>query len=426
MATAADLKVTTKVLITRTVLRRFARGGDLVSELILHRHLDDPYPVYERIRAGGPLYRSRLGLRAVTAHGLCSQVLRDPAFVLSNRTEEVRDGGRKRKVTARGGRRGGDRGFLDVEVADHARLRRLVAPAFRAKVMKTWEERVEKLAHRLLDDALARDSFDLVGDYAAALPIIVISELLGLTDVDVPTFARYGLVTARAIDGMRSAEQAREYAVAMRDLDAIFDNLIERRRADPRDDLVSFLVTSPEGAFLTSRELAATCQLLLTAGFETTTNMVGNAVAQFLRDPQQWQLLRDDPGLSARAVEEVLRFDPPIQYSVRAASGEMDLAGERLAPGSVLLLLLAAANRDPEVYSSPERFDITRSGRSEHLAFLDGPHYCIGAPLARMEGDVALRVLAQRVSRLEVAGPVTRRPTAAFRGLLELPLRAAG
>jgi P450-derived glycosyltransferase activator len=415
MLTLDEIRLTIKTGLTRAVVGRRARAGDLLCQLMLHQHLDDPYPVYERIRAQGELYRSQMGFRVLSSHALCAQVLRDPAFVPRQASAPAEETGKEA---------GDDGGFLDMEAVDHLRWRRLVAPAFRPKMMAMYRERVEKLAHQLLDKASERDGFDLVTDYAAPLPIVVISNLLGIEDIDVPRFSHYGLVTARAIDGIRSVRQAREYKTAMRELHTLFTDLVERRRRVPGDDLISTLLGGEDGAAISDSELVGTCQLLLTAGFETTTNMVGNAVFHLLRHPDQWRLLTGDPDLAKQTVEETLRYDPPIQFSVRSAYDGVELAGERLEAGQVLMLVLAAANRDPDVYPSPDRFDITRTDRPEHLAFLSGAHYCVGAPLARMEGEVALRTLAERMPELRAVGTPTRRPTAALRGLLHFPVQS--
>lgn len=414
MPKVAELRQATKLQLRRAVLFGQARRGDLVSSLFLHEHIDDPYPLYERMRERGPIYRSRMGVHAVTSHALCSTVLRDPAFARRN------EGG------AQPDQSGPDdsESFLDGELSDHMRWRRLVAPAFRQAKIGEYRRRTEEVAHRLLDAALAKGEFDLVTDYASPLPITVISELLGLSDVDVHRFAHYGFVTGKAIDGIRSVRQAREFRHAAAELDEIFKDLVRRRLDEPGDDLVSELLREHGGERLPEREIVGTCQLLLTAGFETTTNLVSNAVQRLLGDRPQWDKLIGDPDLAAATAEESLRFDPPVQYSIRVARDAFELGGERLGKGTILMLVLGAANRDPATFDDPSRFDITRSGQSQHLAFLSGAHYCVGAPLARMEADVALRALVDRAPELVAVGPAVRRPTASLRGLLHLPVAA--
>ncbi|WP_416969930.1 cytochrome P450 [Streptomyces sp. 4F14] len=417
MPNAADLLRTAKRQLRRANVWSMARRGDLVGQLMLHERLEDPYPLYERIRAQGPLYRSGLGLHAVTSHDLCTRVLRDPAF--ARRNEEPA------RVTPPGEQGpSGDTNFLQEELSDHMRWRRLVAPAFRPRKIGEYRRRTEEVAHRLLDQALAKGEFDLVTDFASPLPITVISELLGLTDVDVELFAHYGLITGKAIDGIRSNRQAREFRTAVRELDELFAGLVRKRRDEPGDDLVSELLKPQGDQALPEREIVGTCQLLLTAGFETTTNLVSNAALRLMADPVQWEKLVADPELAPAAAEESLRYDPPVQYSIRVAREEFEAAGRRLPPDTVLMLVLGGANRDPDVFVDPHRFDITRPDATSHLAFLSGAHYCVGAPLARMEADVALKALAERVPGLRPAGRPVRRPTAALRGLLHLPAAA--
>ncbi|UNS95066.1 cytochrome P450 [Streptomyces tubbatahanensis] len=447
----AELRRAARLQYKRAVLWTHARRGDLVCRLMLHEHLDDPYPLYEHIRAHGPVYRSRAGVQAVTAHELCSQVLRGSAFARRNEEPAAGPGARTAPAASQtsapgdvdgsgtgtgegtapaegGGAAGdepGDTSFLEAEVADHMRWRRLVAPAFRPRKIAEYRKRTEEVAHRLIDTALARGgTFDVVTDFASPLPITVISELLGITDVDVDRFAYYGLVTGRAIDGIRSARQAAEFRAAARELNAMFTNLVGKRRGEPGEDLVSELLRSQDGDQLPEQEIIGTCQLLLTAGFETTTNLVSNAVLRLLSDRSQWEALVGDPGLAPAVAEESLRFDPPVQYSIRVAREALTLGDRPVPVGTVLMLVLGAANRDPVIFPDPHRFDISRSGAGQHLAFLSGAHYCVGAPLARMETDVALSVLAERAPELHRAGPLRRRPTAALRGLLSLPVSA--
>lgn len=424
MPNAEKLRSAARLQYKRAVLWSHARRGDLVCRLMLHEHLADPYPLYEGIRAEGPVYRSRAGVQAVTAHELCGQVLRDSAFGRRNEdagTAEPAADGPPAAADARAG--GGNASFLDGEVADHMRWRRLVAPAFRTRKIAEYRHRTEEVAHRLLDAALDRGGdFDLVTDFASPLPITVISELLGITDVDVDRFAHYGLVTGRAIDGVRSVRQATEFREAAGELDAMFTALVRRRRDEPGDDLVSDLLRPQGDERLPEQEIIGTCQLLLTAGFETTTNLVSNAVLRLLSDREQWEALVADPKLAPAVAEESLRYDPPVQYSIRVVRDTLHLGGVTLPSGTVLMLVLGAANRDPDVFPDPHRFDITRPDAGQHLAFLSGAHYCVGAPLARMEADVALSVLAERLPELRRAGRLRRRPTAALRGLLNLPV----
>ncbi|HYO00811.1 MAG TPA: cytochrome P450 [Mycobacterium sp.] len=401
----------------RAALWTLARSGDLLAE-VLEPGGKDVYALYDRMRAHGPVYRSRTGARAVTSHALCDQVLRDPRFVIRD-SKGVPADADPWEATVGGPLTGS---FLEQDPPDHTRLRRLVAPAFRPAVIRGYRDRVDALARQLLDKALQRESFDLVGDLAAPLPITVITDLLGIPDVDTARFARYGAIVGQSIGGVFSLAQAEQLRAASDDLVALFVRL--EREDSLGDDVLSLLRAARVDGRLSSDELVATCGLLLIAGFETTVNLIGNAVAALARHPKQWELLRRDPGLAAAAVEETLRFDPPVQLTVRVPHEYVELDGELLAPDTRVMLMLAAAGRDPAAHPDPARFDITRSGGTDHLAFSSGIHYCLGAPLARLEAEVAIQVLAERVPALQMTDGARRRPGNAIRGYACMPMTA--
>lgn len=402
-----DLRLDGRLRAQRAVLRWWSLRGDDTAMVVLGDRAADPFPVYERLRARGPLVRSRMGVWTATGHGLCRSVLRDPRF----RVESAGEGALL------------DLSLLELDAPDHARLRKLAAHAFRPRLMAAYRGRMEAVAERLLDD-LDPTGADLVAQFAWPLPITVITDLLGVDTVDHATFARWGRAIGQALSGVTSARQARELATAAADLESLFTELVRRRRAEPRDDLVSSLVTAHDGGVLTAAELTSLCQLLLVAGFETTVNLIGSAVDQLLDHPDQWAALVADPDLAAGAVEEVLRHQSPVQATSRVAREDVEMAGVRLPVGSVVVLLIGAANRDPEVFADPHRFSITREGAGEHLAFSGGAHYCLGAALARAEGEVALRAVAARFPQLHRNAPPRHRPGSILRGLTALPVAA--
>jgi cytochrome P450 len=374
----------------------------------------DPYRVYERMRAGGPIVPTRLGNWATTGHGVTDQVLRDRRFGV-------------RGTEAGIGSEAMDLSFLERDPPDHTRLRRLAAPAFGPRRMADYRPRVERVTADLVDRAAASGRFDLVSAIAAPLPIAVITDLLGIPEADAVAFARYGATIGGALDGVRSLRHARQLIAARSELDRILGDLLDLRRREPADDLVSRLLAA-EGATITTDELLPMCTLLLIAGFETTVNLIGNAVHALLADPDQWAQLRDEPGLAAAAVEESLRHDPPVQRTARVAHEAVDVAGVRVRPDQWVVTLIGAANRDPAVYDDPDRFDLHRfaPGRdhpADHLAFSGGIHYCVGQPLARLEGEVALATLAERLD-LAPAGRPSRRSGTTIRGFLHLPVTA--
>jgi cytochrome P450 len=395
-----DLQLDARLRAQRGVFRWWSLRGDDVATLLLGDRWADPFPLYERLRARGPLVPSRTGLRAVTGHGLCRAVLRDPRF----RTQSGDDDGMM------------DLSLVERDGPDHARLRKLAAHAFRPRLMAAYRGRMEAVAQQLLDD-LDPAGTDLVERFAWPLPITVITDLLGVDTVDHATFARWGRAVGQALSGVVSGRQARELAAAAADLE-------RRRRAEPRDDLVSSLAAAEDEGALTAAELLSLCRFLLIAGFETTVNLIGSGVDRLLDHPDQWAALVADPGLARGAVEEVLRHQSPVQATTRVAGEDVELAGVALPAGSVVVLLIGAANRDPEVFADPHRFDITRADAGEHLAFSSGAHYCLGAALARVEGEVALQAVAARFPGLRRTGPPRHRPGSVLRGLTALPVAA--
>ncbi|RLV49484.1 cytochrome P450 [Nocardioides mangrovicus] len=368
----------------------------------------DPYPVYEHIRARGGWVGTRLGNLATVDHAACDQILRSRRFGVRPEGESGAD-------------ETGGLSFLNENPPDHGRLRRLAAPAFGARQVAGYRPRIERVVAELLDRAGSR--FDLVDDLAAPLPIAVITELLGIPDADATAFAAYGEVVGSALGGIRSLGHARALMRANADLEQIFERLVEERRRRPADDLVSRLAAA-EGDALRPGELVPMCTLLLIAGFETTVNLIGNAVGALLDHPDQWALLCEDPSQAGRAAAETLRFDPPVQRTARVSFDEVEVAGRPVASHQVVHVLLGGANRDPAVFTEPDRFDLTRPDAGEHLAFGSGAHHCLGRPLAELEAEIALRVLAERLPRLRRAGPVRLRPATLIRGPLHLPVAA--
>lgn len=398
-----------KAAAMRAVTFALAASGDQLAKLYQVR--DDPWPIYRRIRDRGPVYRSLLGYSAVSSHELCGKVLRGTEF-------GVRDS-QGRLTEEQAVPIGVEPSLLELDPPDHSRLRRLVAPAFRPKLINGYRPQIEKVANSLLDKVDL--SFDLITDFATPLPIAVISDLLGIPEDRRGEFARYGTLTGQALDGRLNGRQSSELEAAIVALNDLFTELMEERRADPGTDVISVLVRAVDAEQVTPGELLATCQLLLIAGFETTVNLIGNGVYQLGKHPEQWKLLREKQGLAASAVEEILRYDPPVPITARTAQTDVELAGRAIRKDSIVLTMIAIANRDSKVYSDPETFDITREG-PEHFAFSSGVHYCLGAQLARIEGEIALRVLSERLPKIRLAGTPRLRQSSSIRGFLELPV----
>jgi cytochrome P450 len=404
---------------TELYLRRFTDfysrtvWRDPMAQLRGRAGRDDPYPIYERVRARGTVVPTRLGNFLSPSHEVCNLVLRDRRF-------GVRNGERVKTADEF------DMSFLDMDPPDHTRLRRLAQPFFSPKLMAGYRPRVFSQVDELISafGSFGDGSFDLVSSFAAPLPIAVITDLLGVPDADAERFSEVGTVIGSALSGIRSLSHAAQLRSADATLRTLFASLFELRRVSPADDVISHLVALSDDQ-IRPEELRPLCTLLLVAGFETTVNLIGNAVNALLSHPSQWRDLCDDPaGLAGPAIEETLRWDPPVQRTARCALEDLDLDGVRLRRGQFVVTMLAAANRDPAVFSRASTFDIHRTPEADHLAFSSGIHYCVGAPLARMEATIALQRLAECLPGLTRAGALRRRTSGIVRGPLHFPVRA--
>jgi unspecific monooxygenase len=374
----------------------------------------DPYDQYRRLRAEGPLRRTQPDVWVATSHALCGQVLRDPRF--GHRP----DG--EASVFRSEGLEEERRSFLSLDPPDHTRLRRLVSKAFTARLVERLRPRVAELVDSLLADVSGET--DLISALAWPLPVAIISELLGVPPEDNSRFKVWSDALARGLDPdfiLPPAEIARREKARDEFVD-YFRTLADRRRADGGgSDLLSALVAvSDQGDTLTEAELLATCILLLVAGHETTVNLIGNGALALLRHPDQLAWFRTHEEEAPGAIEELLRYDPPVQLTARNALEDVELAGELIGSGQIVLLLIGAANRDPEVFPEPDRLDLTRTPE-RHLAFGMGIHYCLGAPLARLESRLALTRLFRR--EVTLAGDVSYRDNLILRGPVTLPVR---
>jgi hypothetical protein len=384
---------------------------DQVARLALAPGRTNPYAVYDRIRARGTLVPTRMGAWATPSHRVCSAVLRDRRFGV-RLDDEPRDADRI------------DMSLLSINPPDHTRLRRLVQPAFSPKIVAGYASRIEATVGGLLDTAAAAGEFDLISGFAAALPIAVITDLLGIPDADAAYFARIGAIIGSAVGGIRSLRHAAALQQSKDALDRLFADLFALRRREPGDDVVSRIVAA-EGSQIMPSEMQSLCALLLVAGFETTVNAIGNGVLALLRQPAQWEALCADPaGLAPRAATEALRFDPPVQLTERLALEAAELEGQPISRGQSVLTLIGAANRDPEAFDRPDTFDLHRDDPADSLAFSGGIHYCAGAPLARLELTLALQLLAERMPGLARTGPVQRRNSNIIRGPIRVPVTA--
>ncbi|MFI9387307.1 cytochrome P450 [Kutzneria sp. NPDC052558] len=413
----SDRQLATAIAMGKVVLGGYRLLRDPGALLIHPSQSIDPYPLYERIRAKGKVVPSRLGMLLVSDYELCNAVLRDPAFGVAPNSEigqpDPKLDGMVDPLSD---------SFIFRNPPQHTRLRRVVSPLFTPRAMHERRARIEAVVDEFLDQLAGREEFDLVGEFAARVPIKIICDLLGVSDAEHRKMIEWGIVLATSIDGMGSMAQVRELRTTLTELNSFLSERIAEHRAEPNDDVIGRMLADGSMA---EPDLLATAGLLLAAGFETTVNLIGNGVLAMLANPVVRQRLVDDPDATDTIVEEVLRLDPPIQYTARLALPDADarLAGRSVPPGRVVVLLTAAANRDPAVFPDPHRLDPDRPNAREHLTFSSGVHYCLGAGLARLEGVIALRALFRRFPDLRLGGAVRRHPSRAVRGPLRLPVR---
>lgn len=415
----STLKTAAQFFALRTLVRGYALLGDPYAGVMASPPNRDPYPMYEKVRAKGDMVRSRMGAYVTPSREICDSVLRDNRFVTATFDEAsmvpitlVKDGEKIVNPV--------QDSFLMKNPPDHTRLRKLVQPFFTPRALKDRTASIQKIVTDHLDRL--GDRFDVVGEFASQVPIQVIADLLGVPDENKDLFARWGSSLAETLDGVWSHQQLKDLHATIIEYNDFIDVLIDERRRNPQDDIVSHLVQ--EHHDLSREDLVATTGLLLFAGFETTVNLISNGVLKAFENPHTIAPLSQSPEYAEGFVEEVLRLDPPVQYTIRWPKERLELAGVSLPKGMPVMLMLAAANRDPRVFDDPLVFDPTRSNAREHLAFSAGIHYCIGAGLSRIEGTLALHELFKRFPNLAADGPVTRRRSKLIRGALRLPVRA--
>ena len=409
-------------------LSRSARRGDLVGRLLRDRAVrEEPYDLYEQLRSRGLLVPSVLGY-VTTSHAVVQEVLRSDRFGVGFDRAALP---RPFRWALEFGDDPDTAGVVDppsmlvTDPPDHTRFRRLVSRAFTPRSIAAFQPMIETTTARLLDElerAGGGGPVDLVDVWAAELPVLVIAELLGVPAERKAEFLTWGAASAATLDPGLPWRRYVEAERALRALHAFLREHFARLRRDPGDDLVSRLVGLPDEEALTERELHAMVMLLLGAGFETTVNLLGNAVVALDAHRDQWEALAADPSGWDNAVEEVLRWDSPVQITGRSSKGGVSVAGRDIPTSNRITVLLGAANRDPEVFEDPARFDVSRANARDHLAFSAGIHYCVGAGLARLEAVVALRMLTERFPRLRVAGRPERRDLQTLRGFEHLPV----
>ena len=387
----------------------------------------NPYATYANLRSKDPIHRSKLiNGWVLTRHRDISAVLKDPRFLADERKQNGYE-----KFRAQAIKQGvidptesDSLSMLRSDPPDHTRLRALVSRAFTPRTVEGLRGRTEAIVSEHLDAVADQGGMDVIAALAYPLPVIIIADMLGIPPEDHARLKHWSDEMVRGM-GISSVEDGRRSRRGRRELRAYFEGIASARRREPREDLLSaLLAVEAEGDRLSTDELYETCELLLVAGHETTTNLIGNGLLALLRNPDQFEMLRRDPSLIEHAVEELLRYDAPVQATTRIAGEDMDFDGHAFRKGQQVALVIGAANRDPEQFSDPDRLDVSRE-EVRHLSFGHGIHFCLGSPLARLEAPIAFRALIERFPQMQLDDTVTPhfKDNLILRGLHQLPVR---
>jgi cytochrome P450 len=384
----------------------------------------DPYPHYARLREAGAVLKMPFGGWMVTRYELVDRVLRSSAFRTPRGHRDANDPAGPPRYAPDGKMSAHRRLWLLFQSGDsHARLRKLIMKAFTPRAVSTLAPRIEALAGELLAPALERGAMEVIQELAYPLPATVICELLGIPAADRDLNRKWAATVAATMDPVCSDAQIAATEVAMHEWDAYIRELIAARRRNPGDALLdALLAVEADDTRLSEDEVAANATFLFVAGHETTTNLIGNGLYALLRHPDQLAKLRAEPALAENAVEELLRFDSPVHIALRVALETIELEGVTIEREVPLMTGLACANHDPRRFERPDDLDITRAD-PKPLSFGGGPHYCVGAALARLESKYAFEQLVTQTRSIELAtAQVTWRPSFSLRGLVALPI----
>ncbi len=378
----------------------------------------NPYPFYDILRQHAPIYYwDEWDFYFLTRYDDCATLLRDNRLGHGDFNEELFSASQKDLWQMQ------KDWVLFKNPPDHTRLRSLVFKAFTPRTVEKLRDTIQAVTNNLLDKVQEKGEIDLIADLAYPLPVTVIAEMLGIPQAEQDQFHGWSNALARSIDLTADTTVYDHASQAAAEFTEYLAALAEERRRRPKDDLLSALVAvEDEGERLTANELYATSALLFVAGHETTINLIGNGMLALLRHPDQFKLLQRDSTLGKTAVEEFLRYDSPVQLTSRIVLEEVQLDGQTFPRGTQLSFMLGAANHDPERFENPGQLDITRQN-NPHLSFSGGIHYCLGAPLARLEGEIAITTLLQRLPNLQLANETPEyTDNYVLRGLKSLPL----
>jgi cytochrome P450 len=387
--------------------------GDLLLELLDPANWADPYPIHDAMRQHGPVYHSKV-LRSYVFVGFeaASVALKDLRFLAGRPGENDEAAGLANQDS-----------LVKLDPPRHTQVRKLLVKGFSLKAIEAMSGWVNDLSHELLDNVADQSEFDGVAEIAFPLPVRVISHILGIPNEKADDIRVWGESLAPTIDPFMSPAQVVAAGEASRAMLNYFRELVDDHRRHPRDDILSALIAATEdGVGLTDGELLATCQLMLVAGFGTSVGMIGNMLNQFVDRPDEWRALQEDNTHVTTAVDEVLRYESPVSMTLRIVGENMEMFGHRMKAGSRAVVLIGAANRDPDVFPDPHRFDPRRENAGRHLAFSPGVHHCLGAALARLEGREILQAMLDRMPAMTRAGAPSRYPNMNARGMTSVPL----
>jgi cytochrome P450 len=386
---------------------------------------DDPYRQYAALREHDPVHRSPLEVCALFRYDDIVRVLRDPS--LSVQVDNATPTARMQMFAEQAPTEARERGahaILNIDPPDHTRLRRLVSKAFTPKMVEGLRPRIQQLVDDALDAMAARGGGDVVGDLAFPLPFTVISEMLGMPDGNRDEVRGWSHTLTKTLDPILTPEEVAAALAAANNMQAHVQDMLAWKRAHAADDLLTgLLAAEDEGDRLTEQELLDQVILLYIAGHETTVNLIGNGTLALLGHPGQLARLRSDAELDASAIEELLRYDSPVQFSRRITTADLDIDGSTIPAGTFTLTCLGSANRDRDRWGpTADDLDITRADAGHHMSFGNGIHHCLGSSLARAEGQVAISTLVRRFPDLELAGEPQRNGRVVLRGLESLPV----
>ena len=388
-------------------------------------YIENPYPHFAEMRAAEPVHLTLVNQWVLFAYDDAFRLLRDPSLSVSDANIEIHDEARMAAFEAAAdGQLRESTSMLGVDPPDHTRLRRLVSKAFTPSAIEALRPRIQELVDEALDAMAARGSGDVVTELAFPLPFDVISEMLGMPESDKEQVAAWSGAIVKTIDPMISDDEIKAAVAAELLMDAHVDEVIEWKRAHPADDLLTALIAAEEdGDTLSAIELRDQVTLLFIAGHETTVNLIGTGIYELLRHPDQLALLLDDPSLDVNAVDELLRYVSPVQFSRRVTLDDIEFGGVTIPKGMFVLAGLAAGNRDPAKWGpTADELDLRRSGAGQHLSFGSGAHYCLGASLAKLEAQVAIGSFVRRFPNAAIDGEPVWNGRINLRGLEHLEI----